>query len=139
MAAIGKVSLDGIYKEDAQYGVNISGTINLTTDIGKALSIDATAANTLKLAADGDNIIGRLEVYEDRTQEGIKVGTANTDGGMKFPIGASETVAVGDFIVGDGNGFVRKAVTATATELKRWLVMELKTVAGVQYAVAIKI
>jgi hypothetical protein len=45
-------------------------------DLGKALTLDTTAPNTMKLAGDGDPVHGRLETYEDRSQQGAgKVGT----------------------------------------------------------------
>ena len=141
--AFGKVSLDGLHKEDSQFTFNISGTVNVPADVGKALSIDTTVANTLKLAGNNERILARLEVYENRTTEGIKVGTAAMDGGYKFPVdpdaNASPTgdlPAVGDYLIGAGDGYVK---AAGANDPKDWLVVEVKVLNGVTYAVAVKV
>lgn len=130
------VTLRGLYIEDFQWTWNISGTVT-KDDEGKALSIDTTAANTLKLAVDAATIVGRLEVYENRVQEGIKIGTVSMNGGLKFLVkpnaatSPDQRPAVGDYLVGavDGSslgGYVRKATTvelALGTKAQ-WLVVE---------------
>lgn len=97
--------------------VLLSGTIT-EADVGKAVTQDKTAANTFKLAADGDLIYGRLEVLEDRANEGTKVGNVKLHlMGVKLPIKSGETVGIGAFVVGAGGGEV-KAVVADATTIR---------------------
>lgn len=60
--------------EDFTFTMNVSGTVT-AADVGKAVALDTTAANTVKLAGANDIIYGRLETYEDRTQQAAgKVG-----------------------------------------------------------------
>lgn len=111
MSAIGQgVSLNGLYHEDFQYPFNLSGSVT-SDDLGKPMSLDTSAANTAKVAGIGDAIIGRLETFEDRTIEGIKVGTIALRGGWRFPILDADPLAVGDTAVGAGAGKVKKAAT----------------------------
>src|SRR5687768_18507669 len=79
------VTLQGLVPQDFLATWNISGTVDLSTDIGKAVSIDATAANTAKLCADDAVILGILASYEDRKQEGIKIGAVTHKGFLKVP------------------------------------------------------
>lgn len=86
--------------------------------VGLAVVQDSTASNMVKLAGDGDLIFGRLENVEDRKVEGIKVGAVKIIGGMAFK--KSETaVAVGDKVVGAGNGLVKKDTDSTS-DLAVW-------------------
>lgn len=101
------VSLVGVYHEDWQYPFFISGTVT-QDDVGKAVTLDTTAANTVKLAGNNDRILGRLEIYENRVQEGIKVVTVNLAGGMKLPLVSGGVIARGDTVVGAGNGEVKR-------------------------------
>lgn len=134
--AIGNgVTLAGLPNEDAQRTFLVSGTVT-QADIGKAVTLDTAAANTVKLAGDNDVILGRLESYEDRTAEGIKVGTVSHDGSMEFPVNADavssptdETPDVGDYICGgttnaSAKGFVQKIANGAQ---QRWLVVEKLT------------
>lgn len=135
LTPIGKVSLNGLIDEVAQYTFNLASGIT-ASDVGKAVTIDSTAANTVKLAGDADLILGRLEVVEVRTQEGTAVGTVAVRGGMKFTVNPNatasspdETPAVGDYISGGTNnssvkGYVQKASTGN-TVVTRWLVVEV--------------
>lgn len=94
-------------------------TVNLASDItekdeGKALAVDASAPNTMKLAGDGDAIRGYLDKVEIREAKGV-VGTMYTRGWFKFPLKESDTAAVGDSIVGAGSGKVKKAMKESTT------------------------
>ena len=106
------VSLQTLYMEDWMFTYNLASGIT-TSDIGKAVAVDTGAANKVKLAADNDPIVGYLFSVEDRSVEGILVGTVCLKGSFKFPVKAAETVALGDFIVGAGSGEV-KALTVVA-------------------------
>lgn len=128
------ISLVGIKEEDGMYPVLISGTIT-DADLGKALSKDGTTANTFKLAAADDAIIGFLESYEDRTVQGEgKVGVMSLRGGYKVAR-AGTAAAIGDYVVG---GTTAGLVQKTTAE-KRWLVVDLATVSSVDYLTIIRV
>lgn len=112
MGQIGQgVTLNGFFHEDAQYTWLLAAAI-VAANVGSAVSGVAGTANTVKLAADGERIYGRLETYEDRKVEGMKTGTVNTNAGVIFPLKAADAMAPGDTAVGGGAGTVRKALTA---------------------------
>lgn len=99
MSAIGNgVSLRGLHQEEFNYVFNLASAI-VAADVGKAVTLDTSAANTVKLAGDGDPIIGYLESVEDRTVEGISVGTVATKGVYKFTY-TGTAPSVGDTVVG---------------------------------------
>ena len=105
MATIGVgVSLRGIEHEEFHYPFNLASAVT-ADDVGKPVAIDATAANTVKVAGDGDVIVGKLATYENRTIEGVKVGAVALKGGFKFA--KSGTVAVGASVQGAGGGAVK--------------------------------
>lgn len=105
-----QVSLRGFHFEDFMLTFKLAAGIT-TAHQGRAVSLDA-AANTVKLAADGDTIIGRLETIEDRKVEGSLVGAVALKFANLLPIKAGQVVAVGDTVVGAGSGEVKKAATA---------------------------
>lgn len=115
MPAIGQgVTLRGFYDEAKHFTFNISGVINRATDIGKVMTLDKTVANTAKLAGDGDVILGVLHSYEDRVQEGIKVGTVGLKDNVSIPV--TGAIAIGDSVVGSATpGVAKKAVAANNT------------------------
>ena len=99
MAIIGAgVTLRGQTQPESRYTFVLEAAI-VVGDIGKAVSIKAGSANTVKLAAAGELVVGRLYSFEDRTVEGIKVGTVETRGG--FVMTTTGVVAVGNSVVGD--------------------------------------
>ena len=108
------VSLKGIYIEDFMFPFNLASGI-VVGDVGKAVTLDTTAANTVKLATDGAAIIGRLESVENRVSEGILVGAVALKGSFKFPVKSGETVVVGDAIQGAGSGEVKALVVTSDT------------------------
>ena len=144
--AIGVTSLRGIMHEDFQYGFNLASGI-VVADEGKAVTLDSSAANTVKLAGDGDFILGRLEKVELRSVEGVNVGTVALFGGIKFTVNPNatasspdETPAIGDYITGATNnssvkGYVQKAASGGAAN--KWLVVE--TLESAAYVVAIAV
>lgn len=112
----------------AYQGVTLKGTIPdndltflLNSDIkeehvGLAVTQDTTAANTVKLAGDGDEILGVLMNVEDRTAiAGVKTGAVKLVGGFELKAVASHGLAVGDYVIGGGNGLVKKSVDSSAT------------------------
>lgn len=112
MAIIGQgISLNGMQHEDFHYPFHLAAAVT-EADKGKPMAIDASAPNTVKVAGDGDAIIGKLVTFEDRKIEGIKVGTVPLRGGWRFKIKAGDAIAVGDTAVGAGGGEVKKAAAA---------------------------
>lgn len=129
MATIGAgVSLRGMEHNDFHYPFNLAAGI-VAADAGKAVSLDSTAANTVKLAADGDAVLGKLVTVENRSVEGVLVGTVALRGGFKFS--TSGTVAVGDSVQGAGAGVVKKLTTA---DHSKNFVVEV----GTGYAIVVK-
>lgn len=90
--------------------MNLNAAI-VVGDIGKAVSFDG-ATNKVKLAADGDAILGRLESFEDR-QIG-KVGAVALKGVFKLPKTATD-ITPGASVVGAGSGKVKAAPVVTPT------------------------
>lgn len=73
-------------------------------DVGKAMTLDTTGTNKMKLATAGDPIYGRLETYENRTQEGVKVGAVSRKFRSKLP--TTGVVALGDNLIGSSTAGV---------------------------------
>lgn len=125
MAIIGAgVTLRGQTQPESRYTFVLDAAI-VVGDIGKAVSIKAGSANTVKLSAVGDLIVGRLYSVEDRTVEGIKVGTVETRGGFVLTTD-NGGVAVGDSVV----GFAAGVVTAGA-DLRNRVVEVVSTTSAV--------
>jgi hypothetical protein len=104
----------GFTLEDFIFTYLMSGTPS-TSDVGKAVSLDTTGTNTVKLTADGDVIFGRLETFEDRTLLSIKVGAVARKFKNKLPAAVGHGIAVGDRIVGAAGGLVKKDAAASAS------------------------
>lgn len=105
--------------DDFQITYLISGTVT-AADIDKAVSLDTTVAGTVKLAADGDQIMGRLDTYSDRTQEKVKTAGVSRKFIGRLPIKAGLTganvVVIGSTVVGAGAGEVKaRTVASVAT------------------------
>lgn len=81
-------------------------------DIGKAVTIDDSAEMTMKLAEDGDVVMGRLDTFEDRGD--FKIGAVQLKGGFSFPY-TGTAPSVGHGIVGDAVAGTVKGTTAAAT------------------------
>jgi hypothetical protein len=117
MAIIGQgISLRGMTHEKFHYPFYLkSGT--LAADVGKAVSMDSSAANSVKLAEDGDILTGALVTREDRAVEGVLVGTVALRGGFTFTEKDSPTyaIALGDSVVGAGGGKVKARENADGT------------------------
>src|SRR3990167_4774955 len=103
--------------DDFVFTYLISGTV-VAADVGKAVALDTAAANTVKLAGADDVIFGRLETFEDRVQEGVKVGAVARKFKTKLPVQAAlagfNVPAVGDTVVGAGAGEVKASNNGTA-------------------------
>lgn len=112
MAIIGQgISLRGMTHEKFHYPFYLASGIT-KDDLGKAVALDASAANTVTLAGDGDVIIGQLITVENRAIEGVLAGTIALRGGFRFTKTPAATIVVGDTVVGAGGGEVKAAATA---------------------------
>lgn len=100
------------FSEDSLYTFYISGGVT-QDDVGKAVSLDTSTPMTVKLAADGDEIFGRFEVYESRLQDGTTLATIATEFMGALPLKDGETPNIGDTLIGGGSGTVKvRPVTA---------------------------
>lgn len=111
MAIIGQgISLRGMTHEKFHYPFFLTAGIT-SADVGKAVALDTSAANTVKLAGDDEQVVGYLVVVEDRGVEGVLVGTVALRGGFRvYTVGS---VDVGDTVVGSTTaGHVKAAATA---------------------------
>lgn len=90
--------------------------------VGLVVTQDKNAANTVKLAGAGDPIVGVLQSYEDRTAtSGIKTGAVKLVGGMELKIASSySSPAVGDKVIGAGEGLVTKITTGQSSDVVVW-------------------
>lgn len=129
MSQIGTLSLKGIFHEDFQYPFLLKAGIT-EADEGKAVSLDTTAANTVKLAEDNDVIIGKLERVEDRSIEGILLGTIALHGGMEFltnpdvAVGV-ETPVVGSYLEGAEDNATNAGYVQGVAGPTKWVVVEI--------------
>lgn len=106
------------------YNLAAGSTIDL---VGRAMTLDPSAPNQFKPSADGEAIHGRLFSFEDRRQQGAGlVGAVERKFKAKLPVADGEVVALGDAVVGAGDGFVRAAVTANG-EAETNTVIEVMT------------
>jgi hypothetical protein len=84
---------------------------------GKAVSLNTAAANTVKLAADGEAIFGRVFQGENRGVLGVVTASVQRKFKEKLPAASGHGIDVGDSVVGAGGGLVRLADTGVAAEV----------------------
>lgn len=106
-----QVVLDGFTQHDFAFTMFASGGITVA-DIGKAVSLDAAADATVKLAADGEAIYGRIFQVEDRSQEGVTTVTVETRFRKRLPKTAA-AILRGASVVGAGGGLVKSAAASS--------------------------
>ena len=106
--ASGGVTLVGIPQQDFRFTCRLTAGM-VAADIGKPVALSTAANNTVKLAGDGDVVIGRLLTYRNLTTEGIIVGTVEFKGGFTFD--TTGTVVIGDGVVGSATAGKVKAGT----------------------------
>lgn len=107
-------ALTEFWFEDFALTYLISGS-PVYADVGKAVTLDVTAAGTVKLAGAGDVIVGQLDTLTFRTQEGVTTcGVARKFiAGLPILAGlaGAQIPTVGCTLEGAGNGFVRAMTT----------------------------
>lgn len=110
--ALNNITLRGYEFENWQFSFNLASGIT-AADIGKAVALDPSAPNQVKLAGDGDRIFGRLMIVEDRNQQNMLIGTVAVKFAQALPVLDGATVNVGDELVGAGGGEVKANATPT--------------------------
>ncbi|MGN6820260.1 MAG: hypothetical protein ACTHJR_16475 [Sphingomonas sp.] len=93
----------------------ISGTVDASADVGKAVALDTTAANTVKLTGDNDVIFGRLVSIENRDSLGFKTGAVQRRFKEKLPAAVGHGIAVGNVVSGSATAGVVKLATSQTT------------------------
>jgi len=115
------VGFDGLHARYASFladGVTITYSATAaggSAAVGKAVAL--SAAKTVELAGDGEEIIGKLIKVESDGVCVVQVG-----GYMTLPGGDGASLTLGKKIVGDlgaaaAEGYIREVATATAAEL----------------------
>jgi len=97
----GGIQHANIHLDEAAFPFNLNAGV-LQAHTGKAMSLDTTTDVTAKLAVLDERIIGSLQTFENRVQEGIKVGTIAMQGGFQFS--TVGVVAIGNSVVGAVSG-----------------------------------
>lgn len=103
---IAKMSHRGIRNEESAATWYLGAGLTAIGDVGKPVAV--TGNFTVDVAADGAEILGVLESFENRVQEGIKVGAVNWHNCAKFTYTGTDPVP-GGRIVGAGGGNVKAA------------------------------
>lgn len=109
---------------DFTFSMNVSGAVT-AADVGKAVALDTATANTVKLAADGDVIYGRLESLETGGLDGLTVGAVSRKFRAILP--TSGNPALGVQLSGAGAGVAKATGTQPAEALKTNRVIEILT------------
>lgn len=93
---------------------------------GLAVEMDTSAANTVKLATNGGEIVGFILVAENGVSqgEGITV-TVATKGGRR--VTTASQLSVGDYVVGAGAGKVKAAGSGATSDIRVWEVVNATT------------
>lgn len=102
--------------KDSQFTVNLAAGIT-SANIGLAVTQDTSADNQVKLAGNGDEIVGILYTVEDRINEGELIGTVEfrfaAQLAIKSGLAGAQVVARGSRLCGAGAGEVRAIDPAT--------------------------
>jgi hypothetical protein len=107
---------------DFTFSMNVSGAVTLA-DVGKAVTLDRTAPNTVKLAGNNDVIYGRLESIETGGLDGMTIGAVSRKFRAVLPTDGT-AVTVGDSVDGGATAGTVKA-QAAADSVDRNVVLEV--------------
>lgn len=113
-------TMEGLTYPDFNHTYALSNEVtDLDSLEGLAVEQDTTAANTVKLATNGGEVVGFILVAENGVSqgEGITV-TVSTKGGHKAK--TSARLSVGNYVVGAGNGAVKAAGEGVKSDIKVW-------------------
>jgi len=134
------VAFEGIGYEAQTFWIdNSTITYSATATNGSAkvgLAVAFSASETVELAGDGEEIVGKLISVESDNKAVVQTG-----GYMTLPAGTGATLTPGKKIVGDllvsAEGYIREVATATAAELgvARGMIVD----AGTTTAVVVKL
>ena len=91
--SVANITYSGILDSDSSMTVGLDDGITVA-DCGKALAFNS-ATSRFRLAKTGDILRGRLDVVEDRGNNGGLVGTMITRGGLTFLKDAGDTILPG--------------------------------------------
>ena len=119
-----KPTTTGIPVNETRHTFN--GTDITSADVGKAATLVTGGADvTVKLAGDGDPILGQIETVEIETTGEIIVNVLIL-GGYRLRCATDAVIEVGATVVGAGDGLVKAG--AASTDL-RFVVTEASTIA----------
>lgn len=109
-----QVVLDGFTQHDFAFTMYLAAGHGLTDSdlIGRVVSLDTSADATVKVAADGENIYGRIFQVEDRSQEDVVTVTVETRFRKRLKKANATVITRGASVVGAGAGLVKAAGTA---------------------------
>lgn len=119
---------------DYTFTMNVSGAV-VQADVGKAVTLDTATANTVKLAAAGDRIYGRLESLETGGLDGLTVGAVSRKYRAILPVASGlaglDVPAIGDTVVGSATaGAVKASNNATIKTPDRGINTVLEVLSG---------
>jgi hypothetical protein len=109
---------------DFTFSMNVSGAVT-TADVGKAVTLDRTTPNTVKLAGNNDVIYGRLESVETGGLDGLTIGAVSRKFRAVLPTDGT-AITVGDSVDGGATAGTVKAQVA-ADSVDRNVVLEVLT------------
>lgn len=84
---------------------------------GRAVSLDTSAASTVKLTTDGEAIFGRVYRGENRQIAGVVTASIQRKFKEKLPATAGHGIVIGGRVVGAAGGLVRAANTGVPAEV----------------------
>ncbi len=116
----GSIDYEGVHAKYMAFAIDDS---TITYDSAQAggsaqvgLAVAMSAAGTIELAGDGEEIVGKLKLVESDNFATVQVGGCTT-----LPGGTSATLTVGKKFVGDllvsAEGYIREVAEGTAAEL----------------------
>lgn len=126
-------TMEGLTYPDFNHTFKLTDSVTDMDSLeGLAVEQDTSAANAVKLATDGGEVVGFILVAENGVSqgEGITV-TVATKGGRR--VKTSAQLSVGDYVCGAGNGLVKASVSsgetpaAVKTDIKVWEVINATT------------
>jgi hypothetical protein len=116
---IGGIVSEAFTFNDSIFTYAISGSPTIA-DVGKAVTIDTAGPSTMKLTGDNDQVLGRLETFEDRAVLGLKVGAVARRFKCKFPAAVGHSIVVGSCVSGSAvAGEVKLSTTQTEPKPNR--------------------